>query len=235
MLLFHGENGILNKSTTAKNETNKQTATEIINLKITKAQIENYSQKQQMPTLKELSLILKEDEEIEYILESSKLASVEYGINSDNPSKIYIKLKEYPYEFEINSSLEIASIDGLVEQEKLEVSTVPTSEITYNTTYIDNSSDLTWVDIRKYGNIVMLNYSLKVKKDIPNSSTILFSGIPEALTDVNFLAISTYNDVFSIRSKIVGTDVQLFWAGKTISTQNNNNTLEGGVVYISNN
>lgn len=268
--LLTGENGILKKSTKAANETEKQTAAEIINLKITNVQIDTYAQKQRTPTLKELSLALKEDEEIQYITESSKIASVEYSVNSDNPSKIYTKLKEYPYEFEINSSLQLASIDGKkiasiptndddtivsmtkkelkdlinsevtsqlrnVVQEKLQVNTVSTSNITYNTNYIDASSDATWVHIKKYGNVVMLNYSLKIKSDIPNSQTILFSGIPEASADVHFQSLSTYADVFSVRSKIIGADVQLFWAGKTISTQNNHNTLEGGVVYISNN
>lgn len=103
--LLTGENGILSKATKASNETNKQTATEIINLKITNAQIATYTEKQQMPTLKELSLALKDDEEIEYINE-------EYNVTSDNPSKIYTKLKEYPYEFEIDGKLKLATIDG---------------------------------------------------------------------------------------------------------------------------
>ncbi len=113
IVMLTGEKGILKKSKIAKEENNKQTATEIINLKITNAQIENYSQKQQMPTLKELSLALKKDEEIEYITESSKVASVEYSVNSDSPSEIYTKLKEYPYEFEINGLLQLTSIDGI--------------------------------------------------------------------------------------------------------------------------
>ena len=108
-----GENGILGKSQKASEETNKQTATEIINLKITNAQVDNYAEKQKMPTLKELSLLLKEDEEIQYITEASKVASVEYNVNSENPNKIYTKLKEYPYEFEINSLLKVASVDGI--------------------------------------------------------------------------------------------------------------------------
>lgn len=108
-----GENGILKKSTKAAKETEKQTATEIINLKITNAQIDSYTQKQRMPTLKELSLALKEDEEIEYITQSSKIASVEYNVNSDNPDKIYTKLKEYPYEFQIDQMLKLTAIDGI--------------------------------------------------------------------------------------------------------------------------
>lgn len=127
--LLTGENGILSKATKASNETNKQTATEIMNLKITNAQIDTYTEKQQMPTLKELSLALKDDEEIQYITESGKIASVEYSVNSDDPSKIYIKLKEYPYEFEINENLKLATIDG----EKVDNK--------YDDTNTDNSND----------------------------------------------------------------------------------------------
>ena len=68
-------NGIFVRSKQAKEATNKQTATEIINLKITNCQMNKY----------------------------------EVG---ENPNSIYTKLEKYPYEFEINSSLQLASIDG---------------------------------------------------------------------------------------------------------------------------
>lgn len=97
----------------AKEQTNKQTATEKINLKITHAQMNSYAEKQEMPSLKELSYLLRDDEEIEYVTQTSKLASAQYDVTSDNPSSIYTKLKDYPYEFEINSSLQLASIDGI--------------------------------------------------------------------------------------------------------------------------
>lgn len=48
-----GKNGIFNKAKYAKEETNKQTATEKINLRITTAQIDKYAEEQRMPTLKE--------------------------------------------------------------------------------------------------------------------------------------------------------------------------------------
>ncbi len=114
-----GENGILNKSQTAKEENNEKTATEKINLKITDAQMGSYVEKQRMPTLKELSLSLKEDKEISYVTEESqKIADTKYDVPSDNPSSIYTKLNEYPYEFEIDSSLRLASIDGIKVSEK---------------------------------------------------------------------------------------------------------------------
>ena len=108
-----GNNGILNKTRTAKENNSKATATEKINLKITSSQIDMYGKEQRMPTLKELSLSFEKDGEIEYVTETSKLASVEYNVPSDNPNTIYTKLKEYPYEFEIDSNLKLASIDGV--------------------------------------------------------------------------------------------------------------------------
>ena len=108
-----GNNGIFTKAQEAKEKTQRETATEKINLKITTAQMNSYAKKQEMPTLKELSLILKEDSEISYVTEESKVASAEYNVPSDNPSTIYTKLKDYNYEFGINSSLQLASIDGV--------------------------------------------------------------------------------------------------------------------------
>lgn len=107
-----GENGILNYAKEAKEETNKETATEKINLKITTAQMNTYAKEERMPTLKEVSLILKEDEEIEYVIEAKPIASTKYEVGEE-PTSILTKLRDYPYEFEINSSLQLASIDGV--------------------------------------------------------------------------------------------------------------------------
>ena len=108
-----GNNGIFTKAQESKEKTQRETATEKINLKITTAQMNSYAETQEMPTLKELSLILKEDSEISYVTEESKVASAEYNVPSENPSAIYTKLKDYDYEFGINSSLQLASIDGV--------------------------------------------------------------------------------------------------------------------------
>ena len=107
-----GENGLFNKAKYAKEETNKQAATEKINLKIATVQINNYAEKQEMPTLKELSLALKQDNEIDYVTEKSQIASTKYEV-SEEPTSIFTKLKEYSYEFEINSSLQLAGINGI--------------------------------------------------------------------------------------------------------------------------
>jgi len=111
--LYLGENGIFNKAKYAKNETIKQTATEKMNLKITNMQIEKYAQEQRMPTLQEFADGLCIDNEIEYVeLESKNLAALD-KIEVGDASSIFTKLKEYPYEFEIDSSLRLASVDGI--------------------------------------------------------------------------------------------------------------------------
>lgn len=105
-------NGIFTKAKEAKELTNKQEATERINLKITTAQMNKYAEKQERPTLQELADVLYEDDEIQYVLLESKVANKEKVTVGDKKS-IYTKLNDYPYEFEINSSLQLASINGI--------------------------------------------------------------------------------------------------------------------------
>ncbi len=108
-----GKNGLFSKAKYAKEETLKQTATEKLNLKITNTQINIFSREQRMPTLQELANDFCEDDEIEYVeLESKRVGSLE-KIELGEKNSFFTKLKEYPYEFEINSSFELASIDGL--------------------------------------------------------------------------------------------------------------------------
>ncbi len=101
------------KAQTAKEENNKQTATEIINLKITNAQIKSYAETQEMPSLQYLADQLCEDNEMQYVeLESKKIASLQ-KIYVKEAKSIFTKLKEYPYEFEIDGHLKLASINGV--------------------------------------------------------------------------------------------------------------------------
>ncbi len=108
-----GEHGIFKYANLAKEQTNKETATEKMNLKIVDIQMEKYSKEQRMPTLQEFSDALCEDSEIEYVeLQSKKLGSLS-KINVGDASSIFTKLKEYSYEFEINTSLQIVSINPI--------------------------------------------------------------------------------------------------------------------------
>ena len=106
-------NGLLNKTNQAKEEHQKQTATEIMNLKITNIQISSYTENQQLPNLQYVSDKLCEDNDMEYvILKEKEQASLE-KITVGSTDSILTKLKEYPYVFEINNQLQLASIDGI--------------------------------------------------------------------------------------------------------------------------
>lgn len=114
--ILTGENGILSKASNASEETNKQTATEKINLKITNIQIATYTEKQQMPNLQDLANGLCNDaeNEIEYVITKGEpLASQLPFVDTKGYNSIFTKLTEYPYEFEIDSDLRLASIDGI--------------------------------------------------------------------------------------------------------------------------
>ena len=112
--ILTGEDGILKKADSAKEENQEKTATEIINLKITNAQIESYTEKQVMPNLQYLADRLCEDNEIQYVLNTSKkIANVEKKKIEVTGDFIYTKLIEYPYEFKIDASLRLDSIDGI--------------------------------------------------------------------------------------------------------------------------
>ena len=100
--MLTGYNGIITKSKTTKEENNKQSATEIINLKITNTQMKVYAKENRMPILQEIADDFCEDNEIQYVtLESKKTGSIE-KITVGEAKSIYTKLKDYPYEFEIN-------------------------------------------------------------------------------------------------------------------------------------
>lgn len=114
------ENGILGKSEKAKEETNEKTATEIINLKITNAQLQSYKDEQKIPDLQYLADRLCEDGEIAYV----KVKDKEIASLADNfllprvkieskEDTILTKLNEYPYEFEIDGNLRLASVNGV--------------------------------------------------------------------------------------------------------------------------
>lgn len=107
------EDDLLNKMKIAKDETNKSKATETINLKIINIQMLSYVENQELPSLQYLADKLCEDNEMEYVLTESKDYSSLDKIDVSNVNSIFTKLKNYSYEFEINSSLQLASIDGV--------------------------------------------------------------------------------------------------------------------------
>ena len=116
-----GENGLITRTKTAKEENEKATATETMNLKITNVQISKYAEEQRMPTLKELADNFCEDNDFEKVIEKTEVGSLT-KISNENPTAIITKLRAYPYEFEINSSLQLASIDGV------KVATLPAND-----------------------------------------------------------------------------------------------------------
>lgn len=107
------DSGIFMKTQQAKQENQKQTATEMINLKITHIQMASYAEKQELPSLQYLADKLCEDTDMEYVLKQSKAHASLDKIDVADVSSIFTKLKNYPYEFEINRSLQLASIDGV--------------------------------------------------------------------------------------------------------------------------
>ena len=150
-------NGLFTKTQTAKEEANKSQAVEKMNLKITTAQIGYYSEKQELPGLQYLADRLCEDNDMQYVLTASSLHGSLEKIDVSKATSIYTKLKDYPYEFEINSSLQLASIDG--------VSIATNSGNTDNTSYNPNIYDewTTWLSLVEITNPEQYNNTNIVK------------------------------------------------------------------------
>lgn len=167
-----GTNGIFNRAEKSANEYNKQEATEKVNLKITSTQIKVYTESQRMPTLQEIADDFCKDNEVQYVtLERKRTASIR-KIEVGEAKSIFTKLKNYPYEFEIDSSLKLASINGIklaenendnsdliarIEQLENDIKTLKTE----NNTLKQNNDKLTSeVDILK--NETILNKRIKL-------------------------------------------------------------------------
>lgn len=108
-----GDNGIFKESEQSAKIYNKEEATEKVNLKLTYTQMKAYTQSQRMPTLQEVANDFCEDEEIQYVTLTSKQTASLDKIDIGEAQSFFTKLKQYPYEFEIDSSLKLASIDGI--------------------------------------------------------------------------------------------------------------------------
>ena len=111
--MLTGDNNILRNSTEAREETRKSTAMEIMTLKITGIEMQSYAEKQRMPTLNEVADLLETDGDIKSVKRVQETASIaEYNSETSLKSIITV-LNEYPsYEFEINSKLRLAKING---------------------------------------------------------------------------------------------------------------------------
>ena len=83
-------------------------------MKITAKQMDSYAEFQRLPTLQELADFLceNEDNDIEYVKLGKEIGALDF-INVAGYSSIFTKLKEYPYEFEIDQDLRLASVDGV--------------------------------------------------------------------------------------------------------------------------
>lgn len=85
-------------------------------MKITYFNVISYGENTRKANLQELAEGMFQDKEVDYVkIKEQKVASLE-AINVSGESSIFVKLKEYPYEFEIGSDLQLASVD----QEKIE-------------------------------------------------------------------------------------------------------------------
>ena len=108
-----GKNGLFSRSKKAADEHIKQEAMEAMNLKITGIQIESYTENQKLPNLQYLADKLCEDIEMEYVEKETKKQASLNKIDVTGLKSIFTKIKKYPYEFEIDSELKLASIDGV--------------------------------------------------------------------------------------------------------------------------
>ena len=180
--MLFGENGIITNTKTAKEENDKATATEIMNLKITTCQIQSYGENVKLPSLAYLAAFLQKDKETIGDIEYVEMKSKKMGALDETPytswDKIYTKLLSYPYEFEINSSLQLASIDGV------QISTVPTNDDTIVTmtkaeldSYINNKVNDKIETLKdeissKYdNNITNLQNTINELRELINSKT----------------------------------------------------------------
>lgn len=179
-----GENGLLNKAQTAKNETEKKTATEAINFKITNVQMSKYAEEQRMPTLKELADNFCEDNDFEKVVEKTEVGSLT-KISNENPTAIIVKLKAYPYEFEINSSLQLANIDGV------KVGTVPANDD-------DTIVSMTKLELQSLINTSIDN-KLSTNLNSTYSETLIWEGTGKLNDTITYNNGYTINDFDSIK------------------------------------
>ena len=164
-----GENGLFARAKEAREKTQKEAATEKINLVIADVYAENYAEKLEEPTLQDLANGFCKDEETEYVdivtRKTSAIDKIEVGTNE----AIYVKLKKYPYEFKIDGLLKIAEIDGF----KVSDTTGSTGGGTGDTGSTGGTGNTVTIDREEYENLTSTVSSLtstvnNLKTDVDN-------------------------------------------------------------------
>ena len=213
----------------AKTETIKNKAKEAINLKITTIQIDSYAENKQLPSLQYLADKLCEDNDIEYVLKESKKVSNLEKIDVSTVSSIYTKLKEYPYEFEINSSLQLAKIDGIkvVDNNNNFSSLEITPELKEWIGTLGNLT-LSLEDITD-NNLLKKLMNNKLSVEYMYNNTTIFNAVLSSKYSMEALGQSAYasyigitNDMY--KEKILNSRYSNL-IGKTIERQENNNNI----------
>ena len=126
--------GIIGKTQEAKTMYSQKEAEEAMNMKITNAEIEKYAAGQTLPTLQELADNFCEDSDFTYVTTNTQKVASLNKITVGSATSIFTKLNSYPYEFEIDSSLRLASIDGV---KVADTTTTPVTP-TYDAVTIDS-------------------------------------------------------------------------------------------------
>ena len=243
------ENGILEKTKNAKNQSEKSAATEIMQLKITSIQIAGYAENKEMPTLQYASDKLCEDDEIEYVELTKQEASIQKKDIGESKS-IFTKLKAYPYQFEIDDHLRLASIDGVKVADantgtitggekksdiisKLDIAvTVKGTKITINLTpeATDSSKILGY-----HYFAVNKNNTNEILADITKSSTCTIKGNTASQYSVYAIAYDIYNGyiISEVKNDIVTTSINVELGNKFdkyiyIDATNGNDTSGNG-------
>ena len=182
-----GENGLVKKASQAKDDNNKQTATEIINLKITNSQMKSYAKKERLPTLQEIADDLCEDNEIQYVTTKTQISSLD-KITVGNASSIFTKLNEFPYEFEINSSLQLASIDG-VKISDVNSDTIVISKDEYNN--LKSKIDELYTNYTSIGTLYKTEKLLATSSNASTETTLLSITVPKGTYVANSYLVDT--------------------------------------------
>lgn len=223
------------KAKESKEKSIKSQATETMNLKITTIEISSYIENTKLPTLQYLANKLCEDNDMEYVLKASKKNASLNKIDVGDVTSIYTKLKEYPYEFEINSSLQLASIDG-VEVSKNNDSSVKISSDLEN--WVKTLKENTTISVEDITNSNLLQ-RLMNNRDSVNymfSNNNILEAVLNSQSGMECLGKSKYAGYIAItndnyREKVLNSKyVEYFDKGSTtIPTLSNNDD----VIYSS--